>query len=78
MIKPSKYTDLNCTSIEIIALVLTSLKANGQMKFDELYDFVITHKGSRAKELFIGSLNILFLLGKLEYVESSDIIGYIE
>jgi len=78
MIKPSKYTDLNCTPIEVSALILTSLKKNGQMKFDELYDFVITHKGSRAKELFISSLNILFLLGKLEYIEQSDIIGYIQ
>jgi hypothetical protein len=78
MIKPNKYTDPNCTSIEVIALVLSSLKANGQMKFDELYDLVITNKGSRAKDIFIGSLNVLFLLGKLEYVERLDIIGYIE
>lgn len=78
MIKPSKYTDLNCTSLEIISLILLSVKANGRMKFDELYDLVISHKGSRAKELFVGSLSVLFLLGKLEYAEQFDTIGYLE
>ena len=78
MIKPGKYTDLNCTTIEVISIVLQAVKANGAMKFDELYDLIILKKGNRSKDIFISSLNILFLLGKLNYIEKLDSIGYIE
>jgi hypothetical protein len=54
------------------------IRTNGIMKFDELYDLVISHKGSRAKELYVSSLSVLFLLGKLEYAERFDTIRYIE
>ncbi len=74
MITPHKYLDLNLSVLNMGGLLLTALKENGVMKYDELLDKVILALGSNAKEVFIPALSFLYILGKIEYKKEIDTI----
>ncbi|OGE31535.1 hypothetical protein A3C59_05320 [Candidatus Daviesbacteria bacterium RIFCSPHIGHO2_02_FULL_36_13] len=73
MIKPSKYTDINLSIFSVSFSIVSLLKVNRVLKYDELLDKVLLVKGERAKEMFLPSLNFLFSLGKVEYYSELDI-----
>ena len=74
MLKPEKYTNLDFSVLSLGACVLSALVSNGNMKYDELFEYVISRKGEKSKKNFLSSLNLLFLLGKVEYSQDIDVI----
>lgn len=78
MITPHKYLDLNLSVLNLGGLILTELRRKGIIKYDELLDNVILARGQNAKDVFLPSLNFLYLLGKVEYRQDIDSLEYIE
>jgi hypothetical protein len=78
MISPHKYLDLDVSILSIGGLIISTLKIEGALKYDELLDKVLIIKGDRAKESFIPTISFLYLLGKIDYQKDIDIIEYIK
>jgi hypothetical protein len=78
MIAPHKYLDLNLSLLNLGGLILSIVKEDSIIKYDELLEKVILSRGNNAKEVFIPALSFLYLLGKIEYKKDIDTIEYIK
>jgi len=72
MIKPDRYTDPRTSIINISALVLVELNDFYAIQYDNLLNKIINNLGENARSNFPYALNLLYLLGKLEYDQQSD------
>ena len=75
MIQPTKYLDLNTCVVAIATEVLVALRLNQYMPYDELLGFVQSKISDNARFNFPLSLDLLFLLGLVEYHDETDSIG---
>lgn len=78
MIAPHKYLNLNLSVLNLGGVVLSILKEEGAVKYDELLEAVILKRGENAKEVFIPTLSFLYILGKVDYKKDIDTIEYIQ
>lgn len=78
MIAPHKYLDLNLSILNLGGVILTIVKNEGAVKYDELLERVILARGENAKEVFIPTLSFLYVLGKIEYQRDIDTIEFIK
>ena len=77
MIKPNKHTNVNLSPINIGAQVISILKRNKIMKYNELQDYIVDKYNNDALYNFIHGLDILYCFGKIEYhieIDSIEII----
>ncbi len=42
------------------------------MRYDELLEYLVTKEGENVRSVFLSSLTLLFILGKLEYHVKTD------
>ncbi len=78
MITPHKYLDLNFSVLNLGGIILTLLKEERAIKYDELLNKVILLRGENAKETFIPTLSFLYILGKINYQKDIDTIELIK
>jgi ABC-3C biological conflict system middle component len=78
MITPHKYLDLNLSLLNLGGLIISIIKKDGVIKYDELLEKVILSRGNSAKEVFIPTLSFLYLMGKIEYQKDIDTIEFIK
>lgn len=78
MIAPHKYLDLNLSLLNLGGVILSIVKEQEVIKYDELLEKVTLLRGINAKEVFIPALSFLYLLGKIEYQKDIDTIEYIK
>jgi hypothetical protein len=78
MIAPHKYLDLNLSLLNLGGVILSIVKEDGVIKYDELLEKVTLTRGINAKEVFVPALSFLYLLGKIEYQKDIDTIEYIK
>jgi hypothetical protein len=78
MISPHKYLDLNLSLLNMGGVILTIIKENGVIKYDELLDKVILARGDNAAGVFIPALGFLYIMGKIDYNKDMDVIEYIQ
>ncbi|WP_461639855.1 ABC-three component system middle component 8 [Labilibaculum euxinus] len=76
MIKPDRHINPDLSVINIGAFILKQLNAFYDINYDELLKKVVDNLGIDAKENFPYALNFLYLLGKLEYLETTDSFKY--
>jgi hypothetical protein len=76
MIKPDRHTNPDVSIINISALILSELNPYYDISYDDLLKKVIEKIGEKAAENYIYSLNFLFLIGKLEYINQTDSFRY--
>ncbi len=74
MLKPDKHTDIKYSIVFLSAVMMREIISNGIIKYDDLRDSLINKIGKGIKENYNNTLSYLFLLGKIEYVESLDSI----
>lgn len=74
MIAPHKYMDIEYSILNIGAIILTILKNRVYITYDELLDDVVLKYGEKSKTIFIPALSFLFLLGKIEYEQDTDML----
>lgn len=77
MITPHKYLDLDLSVINLGAIILQILKQHDVIKYDDLLSEVVSRRGQNAKEVFIPTLSLLYVLGKVEYHKDIDSIEYL-
>lgn len=78
MITPHKYLDLNLSLLNMGGVILTIVKENEVIKYDELLNKVILSRGNNAAEVFIPALSFLYIMGKIDYKKDIDAIEYIQ
>lgn len=78
MIAPHKYLDLNLSILNLGGVILTLVKDDGAVKYDELLEKVILARGIGAKDVFIPTLSFLYILGKIDYQKEIDTIEFIK
>lgn len=72
MIKPNKLTDPKNCIIYNSSKVLLALKEKGISTYKDLLKNQIDIIGEDSSKLFLLSLNFLFALGKIDYIEETD------
>lgn len=76
MLKPTKYTDVNISLIAISSEILKHFRSTDAIPYQDLLNKIIGKKGIEAKNVFLPALSFLFLLGKVEYHNKSDLIRF--
>lgn len=76
MLRPTKHTHPDRTVINVALLLLQRLKARRVDEYSALRNFV--KNAVRGGEvLFLPALNLLFLLGLIEYRPKTDAVEYL-
>lgn len=78
MIRPNKYTKLDACTIRVSAVLVKQLREKQICSFNELHEFVARGLSDDALVEFIPALNFLFLLGKIKYYPSKDMVEFIQ
>lgn len=71
MIKPTKHSNPDQTIIGVAALLLKQLSKSGVEKYDRLEETVESNIEG-GKYLFLPALNLLYLLGVINYHKSNS------
>lgn len=77
MIKPTKHSHPDKTVVYASFIMLKELRKKRIVSYSDLYQ-MIKNKVTSGEFLFMPSLNLLFLLGLIEYRVKTDSIEYIE
>ena len=78
MIRPHKYLDLNLSILNLGGVILSELKAENYVRYDELLNRIVLKWGDNAKEVFKPTLCFLFVLGKIKYHKDIDTIEFLK
>ena len=76
MINPTKHSNPDQTVVGVAVLLLKHLSKKGVEKYDRLEDEV-EGKIEGGRYLFLPALNLLYLLGVIDYHKKSDAFEYI-
>ena len=77
MIKPTKHSHPDKTIIYVSFIMLKELRKKRVISYSDLFQ-LIKDKVTSGEFLFMPTLNLLFLLGLIEYRAKTDSIEYIE
>ncbi|SJZ30179.1 ABC-three component system middle component 8 [Selenihalanaerobacter shriftii] len=79
MIKPHKYMDLEFSVVNVSSLIIKELKEtkDEKLKYHELYKKICNEFNEEINELFLDSLNFLFVLGVIGYKKEKDFVELI-
>ena len=76
MLRPSKHSHPDKTVISASSVLLRRLKSARLEQFDDLHNYLRKAlKG--ADTLFLPAINLLFLLGLIEYHQKTDSVEYV-
>lgn len=76
MLKPSKHAHPDKTVVAVATLLLHRLKARRVESFDDLRQYLGSARAG-VGSLFLPALNLLFVLGLVEYRLKTDAFEYI-
>lgn len=76
MLRPNKHTHPDKTIVNMSFLLLTYIKKNRLEKYDILLEYA-KKSVEGGNFLFLPALNLLFLLGLVEYHTKTDSIEYV-
>lgn len=74
MLKPDKHTEIKYSVVYLSAVMMKEIQQNGVIKYDELKNTLIQKIGNKVTENFEQSLSVLYLLGKVNYLQELDSI----
>jgi hypothetical protein len=74
MIRPTKYLDLRVCVIRLATLMLSELSAARALPLPELEARVLDEAGDSARLNLVPALNLLFLLGRVDYDDEADAV----
>ena len=74
MLTARKHLDLNSSALRVSAIVLKELNKRGVMEMERLRGVVLKRVGVDGDIEFLPSLNLLFLLGRLQYHVKNDTV----
>lgn len=74
MLKPTKHTNIKFSVIYIAGKILSFLKKETIIKYDDLKEMLIQDMGVKSKNNVDFALTFLFAIGKLEYLKNIDAV----
>jgi hypothetical protein len=74
ILQANKYTSINLSVIGLSADIINILKNERVIKYDQLLKHLTNKKGSGAKENYILALSFLYMIGKINYHQKSDVV----
>ncbi len=75
-LQPNKHSNPDQTVIAAAALILKTLRKRGAEQYDILRD-IVEGKIENGKFLFLPALNLLYLLGAIDYHKKADVFEYL-
>jgi|WetSurMetagenome_2_1015567.scaffolds.fasta_scaffold1151161_2 hypothetical protein len=72
MIRPTKYTDLNLSLLNIASFMLQNVRDNKSLTYEELLNKMVDSLGERSRFNYISALIFLYSLGLVDYSSRSD------
>lgn len=78
MITPHEYLDLDNSVINIAGMMIRIFLEVEMIKYDELYNRIKVLKGEKVQYVYIYALDLLFLLGKINYDKESDVLELVK
>ncbi len=75
MLRPTKYSHPDQTVMAVISIVLKKIKKDSVVEYETLLD-IVKQRVKSGEVLFLPALNVLFLLGTIEYYPKKDVIAY--
>lgn len=76
LLLPNKNAHPDLTILSVSAFLLSILKKCKVQAYSDLYGKLTAHE-ERASYLFEGALDLLFLLGLIQYHPKNDIVEYV-
>ena len=76
MLKPTKYMNMDVSLPAISCEVLKLFKKNKTITYTDLFNKIIHKKGIESKKIILPALSFLYLLGKVDYYQKTDIVEY--
>lgn len=77
MIRPAKHLNLQVCVVRIAAIILAHLKRRRVESCTTLLQKVIGRAGADAQVWFLPALDLLYLLGRLDYHPKTDSFEYV-
>ena len=77
MITPDKYMNIDLSTLNVGGCIIRALLQCPIQNYEELQDRVLLSLGEAAKPEFINALSFLYLIGKINYQSSADVIELI-
>ncbi len=74
MLRATKYLDLKTCVLRLAAVALAHLSRAGALPLPELEERVLGEAGEDARVNLVPALNLLFVLGCVDYDEDADAI----
>jgi hypothetical protein len=74
MLSPTKHSNLKYSIINVSASIITTLKENGIIEYNDLLSSLKHKIGVEVGEVFLLSLNFLYILKRIEYIDELDSI----
>lgn len=76
MIRPNKNSHPDKTLMSAATVLLKRLRRRRSESFDDLRSVLTTHEAD-AESLFLPAVNLLFMLGLIEYRKKNDTFEYV-
>ncbi len=74
MLRPDKHTYIKYSIVFLSAVMMKEILENGIIKYDDLKNSLTDKIGKGITENYEYTLSYLYMLGKIEYVETLDSI----
>lgn len=81
MLKPTKHLNLNLSPLRIASIILRYLKSERVVTYDKLIEEVTFTTGIDSKDIvyaIMPAINLIYLLGKLDYYPKTDSFEFLE
>ena len=78
MIRPTKYTDLNLSILNVASFIIKEFKSEPSLVYNELLDKIIGVLGEKSRFVFIDALSFLYCTGLIEYNLENDAVYYLK
>lgn len=77
MLKPNKHFDLEISVLHISSIVMSELLKQNILSYSKAVDIVVKRLGEDGRYNLMSAINLLFLLGKIEYHIKNDTLELI-
>lgn len=77
MLRPKKHLDPNTCTLRVVTFALAELLKRRTVRYDDLRSVVVRRAGADAELAFLPAIEVLFLLGRVEYRDKTDSFEYV-
>lgn len=74
MITPDKYMNIDLSTLNVGGCIIRALLHSPMQKYEDLQGKVLLELGDAAKPEFLNALSFLYVMGKINYRSSADVI----